>query len=223
MKSTLPAKLNNLLSPQSPVQSYFQRHFLNHPHHQSGTPARLRTGLFLCVTVATALTACQQAPVMSTDQRLQLGLGVAQSARLKDAEKVLTTVLQEYQQTQNTAGIAKASFGLAELYKSKRYQDQLTPPSTTEHYQQAATLYVQSAQAYQSLHRPALQASALVGAANAYLLSDQVAPACTTFAQAQDLAELPAVKADQEAYNSLTRSMRFFSDLAVVCALAQPL
>ena len=164
------------------------------------------------------LAGCQT-PSMSTDQRMQLALGVAQSERVDVAETSLLTMQAEYQRDHNRLGEARAAFALGELYKSKRWQDQQQPPETINSYVRAADFYQQAATLYQQLEQPALEASAHVGAANAFLLADQLPKACQNFEEAQRLASDPRMAQDRKNAEVLERSLQFFSDLTVVCAI----
>lgn len=177
----------------------------------------------LWLTLGGLLAACQMpalsTPTLSTDQRMQLALGVAQSERVELAATSLLTVQAEYQRDHNRLGEARAAFALGELYKSKRWQDQQQPPETINSYIRSADFYQQAATLYQQLERPALEASAHIGAANAFLLADQLPQACQNFDQAQLLASDPRIAQDRQSAEALQRSLQFFSDLTVVCAI----
>ncbi|MEY2862671.1 MAG: hypothetical protein RLY58_378 [Pseudomonadota bacterium] len=167
------------------------------------------------------LSACQSQSVLSTEQRVQLALGVAQSARPDGAESLLQAANADYVAANDALGDARTLFALGELYKSKPWQDRQVPPNTLNSYLKSADFYARAAVRYQQLQKPALEAAAHVGEANAYLLADQLPKACATFALAQDIATDPRINDDPTSAAQLTRSMRFFADLTVVC-LTQP-
>jgi hypothetical protein len=183
---------------------------------------RLHRHLF-CLLLGGLLTACQNPalspPMRSTDQRMQLALGVAQSERVAVAETSLLATQAEYQRADNRLGEARAAFALGELYKSKRWQDQQHPPETINSYVRSADFYVQAAVLYQALNLPALAASSNVGAANAFLLADQLPQACDHFDQAQRLSADPLIQQDSTTAQTLARSLLFFNDLTAICAI----
>ncbi|WP_410209877.1 hypothetical protein [Aquirhabdus sp.] len=179
-------------------------------------------GRGICLALMFALTACQAPQPMTADQQLHQGLGFAQSAHIDSAEHFLQSALHGYTEAGDVIGQAKANWALAELYKSKRYQDLQTPPATTEGYQHSAELFQTAAELYESQGRTALAASAHMGAANAQLLANQIAASCVQYRQAESLANLPATRLDVAASAKLDENMKFLADLAIVCA-ANPL
>lgn len=180
--------------------------------------------LILAALVSVGLMACQSAPPIRTEQKLQLGLGLAQDPkRLQQAEQVLRHAQDEFVQSGDTLGQAQTAFALGELYKSKAWQALHQAPATTHYYQQAAQQYQQAARGYAQLNRPALQGTAQIGAANAWLLADQVQQACPAYDQAQALLRDPASARDPEGFAQLQRGIGFFADLGTVCQIEHQL
>jgi hypothetical protein len=163
------------------------------------------------------LNACQPRQELSTPQRVQLALGLAQHQHPEDAEQLLLAAHTNYVAAKDELGDARTLFALGELYKSKAWQDHQTPPNTINSYLKSADFYASAAARYQQLNQPALDAAAHVGQANAYLLADQLPKACATFDVAQQLAADPRIAQEPISAAQLKRSMRFFADLTVVC------
>ena len=153
---------------------------------------------------------------MTYDGRYRYALGLGETGKLKQSRDLLVRLLQEAEAQQDPSRIARTAWSLAELYKSKRYQTAFTDQSKVA-YQQATQLYRQSADSYMQLNRPAMAASARIGAANSLLLLDQVSQACDDFRQAETLARRPDIAQDTTAANQLNRSLSFFNDLATIC------
>ncbi len=165
------------------------------------------------------LIACQTPQLMTADQQLRQGLGFAQSPHIDAAELFLKNALEGYRAAGDEIGLAKANWALAELYKSRRYQDLQTPPATTEAYQRSARLFQTAAQLYTSQGRSALAASAHMGAANAELLANRIAQSCVEYRLAESMAQLPATRLEVTAAAKLDENMKFLADLTVVCAV----
>lgn len=187
-------------------------------------PNRHPAGMGLLV--ALLLAGCQglPAPEASPEQKLQLGLGMTLNPRsLPQAEQVLRRAGQDFAARQDLSGQAQVAFALGELYKSKPWQALQKPPATVAFYQQAAQQYQQAARLYGQLQRPALQGAAQVGAANAWLLADDVGQACPAYQQAQTTLRDPATQRDTAGYAQLQRGVAFFADLGTVCQIQQQL
>ena len=173
----------------------------------------------MMATLTMLLTACQTAPPLSAGERLQLGLGVSQSARLDGAERLLQDALTGFAAEKNPLGQARSAFALGELYKSAAWQKTKTAPITVQDYQRSAQFYQQAAQHYQTLNQASLVASSYLGAANAQLLANDLKNACVAYGKAQQWAQAPQQAGDAQSAAQAQKNLAFFSDLSTVCSV----
>lgn len=170
------------------------------------------------------LSGCQSTAPVTAQQRLQMGLGMAQQPRqLVQAELTLKRAQQDFLAQNDLSGQAQAAFALGELYKSKTWQAAQSPPATVAFYRQSARQFEQAAGLYDRLQRPALQGAAQIGAANAWLLADDVARACPWYEQARAALNHPQAREDAAGYAQLQRGVGFFAELGTVCQIQSQL
>ena len=176
-------------------------------------------GGLLALSGCTSMTGNQVASLfndqMTADDRYRYALGLGETGKLAQSRDALQRLLAEARAGNRNEQVARYSWSLAELLKSKKYQAQY-PEQSRQAYQQAATLYQDSAKGYQQQGRSDLAASAYVGSANALLLLDQVSLACDDFVQAEQLARTPAVQ-QSAGWQKLNDSLAFFNDLSTIC------